>query len=114
MYQNKISAFLMANENNFTLDHKMAIRQRLETMSDDKFYALLSATNHLKNPSFYWVASLFVGYLGLDRFLVGDNGLGILKLITAGGLGIWWIVDLFLIKDKVREQNYLKVMPYLA
>ncbi len=41
--------------------------------------------------------SLFVGVLGIDRFYLGYTGLGILKLITCGGLGVWALIDLILI-----------------
>lgn len=41
--------------------------------------------------------SLFVGVLGIDRFYLGYTGLGIVKLITCGGLGIWALIDLILI-----------------
>jgi hypothetical protein len=41
--------------------------------------------------------SFFVGWLGIDRFYLGYTGLGILKLITFGGFGIWYIIDLILI-----------------
>ena len=41
--------------------------------------------------------SLFVGVLGIDRFYLGYTGLGIVKLLTCGGLGIWALIDLILI-----------------
>ncbi len=41
--------------------------------------------------------SVFAGGLGVDRFYTGYVGLGILKLLTGGGCGIWWLVDVLLI-----------------
>ncbi|MCL4460079.1 MAG: TM2 domain-containing protein [Chloroflexi bacterium] len=37
--------------------------------------------------------SWLIGYLGADRFYQQQVGWGILKLITLGGLGLWWLVD---------------------
>lgn len=37
--------------------------------------------------------SIFLGGLGIDRFYLGYTGKGILKLLTGGGLGIWWLID---------------------
>lgn len=43
------------------------------------------------------IISIFLGGLGIDRFCVGKVGTGILKLITAGGFGVWWLIDIILI-----------------
>lgn len=49
--------------------------------------------------------SIFFGTLGVDRFIMGHIFLGILKLITAGGFGIWWLVDVILIASKYSFRN---------
>lgn len=46
------------------------------------------------------IMSIFFGSLGVDRFIMGKVGTGILKLITLGGLGVWWLIDLILIATK--------------
>lgn len=44
-----------------------------------------------------WLLSYFLGTLGIDRFYLGYTGLGIAKLLTFGGFGIWSLIDLILI-----------------
>jgi serine/threonine-protein kinase len=43
------------------------------------------------------ILSIFFGEFGIDRFYVGKIGTGILKLVTLGGCGIWWLIDLIII-----------------
>jgi len=51
------------------------------------------------------VMSIIFGVFGVDRFIMGKVGTGILKLITLGGLGIWWLTDIILIATKYQFKN---------
>ena len=50
--------------------------------------------------------SIFLGWLGVDRFYVNHIGLGLLKLITLGAGGIWWIIDIIMFATK--NVSYVK------
>ncbi len=60
------------------------------------------------------ILSVFLGSWGIDRFMIGDMGMGILKLLTLGLCGILWLIDLFLIRGKVDEFNRKKANEILA
>ena len=52
--------------------------------------------------------SVLVGSFGVDRMYLGQIGLGIIKLVTCGGFGIWWIIDIILIAtDKLPDATGL-------
>ena len=62
----------------------------------------------MSNKSKFLAAVLcfFLGVFGVHRFYVGKIGTGFLQLITAGGFGVWWIIDLvFILLGKFTDSN---------
>ena len=62
----------------------------------------------MMNPILSIVLSVVLGGYGIDRFLIGDIGIGIGKLLTGGGCGVWWLIDIFLIMDATKRKNFEK------
>jgi TM2 domain-containing membrane protein YozV len=111
MESQKVDMFIMANAKFFEGHQLNAIRERLLTLDDSK-WAMIS-TVQLKDPTTSLIVSILAGALGIDRFIIGDTGLGIGKLLTCGGLGIWTIVDWFMIQGATRDKNMQKIQNYL-
>ena len=99
----KVDMFLATNGKYFPEEQLYSIRERLLMIEDEKF-SIISSLDY-KDPTVSLIISLFLGYLGIDRFLIGDIGMGIGKLLTGGGCGIWTIVDWFLIMKSTKEKN---------
>lgn len=65
----------------------------------------LQYTRMRKNPTTALILSILFGGIGVDRFYIGDIGLGVGKLLTLGGLYIWAVVDWFLIRQAAEAKN---------
>lgn len=108
MEQSKIDMFVATNMEKFPPVKAGVIKEQLEKLSDDK--SILINSISYKDPTTMLIISLFLGSWGVDRFLLGDTGLGVLKLLTCGGCGVWTIVDWFNVQDKTRQWNFRKLM----
>ena len=99
-----VQQYIMANAKFFPEDSINELKARLSKLSQNQFNAIQGI--QLKDPMIMLLLSLFLGSWGIDRFLLKEIGLGIIKLLTAGGCGIWTIVDWFLVMNRTREFNY--------
>ncbi len=111
MDSQKVDMYLMTNAKYFQGQHLNYIREKLLAADDSKWGMLQTAD--LKDPTTSILVSVFAGSLGIDRFIIGDTGLGVGKLVTCGGFGIWYLVDLFLIMDATKAKNMEKVQMFL-
>ena len=108
MDQQKVDMFIMTNQKFFPAEKIMYLKDKLRTMDEEKFS--LISTIDFKDPTTILLVSIFLGSLGIDGFMIGDTGMGILKLLTLGVCGILTIVDWFSISKKVKDLNFNHVM----
>ena len=109
---NLVDQWLAINAKYFPTEQVQYIRQRLEALPEQQLSLLYSIG--FQDPTMMLVISLFGGSLGIDRFMLGQVGLGIGKLLTCGGCGIWSIVDWFLIMDATRQSNAQKLFAVIG
>ena len=101
--ESRVRCWLAANASKLPENQLPILKDRLMAMSDAELDRLTYV--NLTDPLLMLVISICFGVLGVDRFVLGDIGLGVGKLITCGGIYIWWIVDLFYIMDATKEKN---------
>ena len=107
MEKSKIDLYLTTNAKYFEPSAIPIIRQKLENATDDTLLTLQAT--ELKDPTTILLISIFLGTLGVDRFMIGDIGMGILKLLTGGLCGILTIIDWITISKKAKEINLSKI-----
>lgn len=107
----KTNMLLMTFGKYFPEESMMMIRERFESMDESKTSILYTLS--LKDPMTALILSIVAGGLGIDRFYIGDTGLGIAKLLTCGGCGIWTLVDYFLIMKRTKEKNFEKFLSFM-
>lgn len=98
-----VNQYLMANGRYFRERDLAELQDMLSQATPMQREALVLKS--FKSPVLLLVLSLFFGGFGVDRFLVGDILLGVLKLLTLGGLGIWTLIDWFLIMGRTKDLN---------
>lgn len=111
MEKEKVNQFMMINGKNFPEMMYQSIKSVLEGADENKETLLMST--EWKSPTVGFLFAFFLGGFGVDRFWLGDTGLGVVKLLTCGGLGIWSLIDLFTVFGRTKQANYKKLMTLL-
>ena len=122
---NFTDSFLSANTGSFPSEQLPSLRERLSQLDDSQANQVIAAAN-VKNPTTALILSIFLGGFGVDRFYIGNTGLGIGKLLTTVLLAvitlglslsvtwIWVVVDWFLIINATKKANLVDINNALA
>ena len=103
--------FIMQNQKYLPADKIIYLKEKLKDLDDEKYMLVTSV--ELKDPTTMLILSLLLGGWGVDRFMLGDTGMGVLKLLTGGCCGILTIIDWFSVQNKTKELNFNKLMTIL-
>lgn len=104
----KVDMYIITNRKYFPEEKIVFIKHKLYAF-DEKKFSLLSQIK-LKDPTALLLFSLFLGSFGVDRFMLEDTAMGIVKLLTGGCCGILTIIDWFNVQKKTKEMNFIEVM----
>ena len=107
----KVDMFIMTNQKYLPAEKVIFLKQKLLEADEAKF--TLASAVEFKDPTTILLLSLFLGTFGVDRFMLGETGMGILKLLTGGLCGILTIIDWFSVQKKAKELNYNNLMMIL-
>ena len=111
MDKQKIDMFLAQNGDKLPKEKIMVMQDALAALDDSKSSFVQSIK--FKDPTTVLIISILLGSLGIDRFMLGQVGLGIVKLLTCGGFYIWWIIDMVNAQNLARKHNYKKLQEAL-
>lgn len=113
MQPDKVAAVMARVTGDVPKESLPALQDMLANAPDAAFASLSSVS--LKSTPVTVSLAFFLGWLGVDRFYIGDIGLGVAKLLL-GWLtsGIWPLVDIFVSYRKARQKNFENISLILS
>lgn len=109
MEKSKVDMYLGMNAECFFPQDLIVVKEKLEKLDDDKFYLIQGVS--LQKPSIILLIAIFLGW---ERFWLNDIALGVLKIITGYGCGIWWLIDIFTAQDRTKRYNFEQIVQALS
>lgn len=115
--QKRVQRYLVENKKYFPQNRMSDIKKKIMEISDEQFEQI--EWLEFKDPSMMTIVAVFLGHIGVDRFMLDDVKNGILKLLstllTFGIAGtIWWFIDIFNISERTTAYNYKKFADILT
>ena len=98
-----VQAFMLKNGECFDTVTLQDVQNKLSQLDDSKS-ALVMGLN-LQKPTVILIIAILLGW---ERFFLDDIGMGVVKVITGYGCGIWWLIDIFSAQRRAYEYNYKK------
>lgn len=93
-------------------EQKLNLKRTLERADDSCVDKVIMLKTY--NPITILLMSIFFGSFGVDRFMLGDTGLGVCKLLFGWlTLGIWPLIDIFYSYKRAKEKNFENIMMIL-
>jgi len=87
----------------FTFYEQQQMMEGLNEQQKNMFLAQYAAEH--KDRTTLLLVSIFLGKLGVDRFMMDDIPMGLVKLFTLGGCLVLWIIDICTITRRVDDYN---------
>ena len=113
MTENEIIEFFKENQKYLPKNEEWRKMIVKACMSADSIQAEEVKRMKFKNPAIMQVISIFLGWLGIDRLILGDFVFGFMKMfVCCGVFGIGWLIDIVRIKKDTRYFNAAKLLVY--
>lgn len=109
MTEDRITQCLMFVKDYIAEDKMMFVRDKLKDADDNVLDNLMLRKFH--DPTHILLFSLLLGGFGVDRFVIGDTGIGVAKLLLSWATcGIWSLIDIFVCNKRAKELNFSSLM----
>jgi len=98
-----VQAFMLKNGECFDMMTVQDVQSKLAEIDDSKAAPMISL--NLQKPTLMLIIAILLGW---ERFFLDDIGLGVVKVLTCYGCGIWWLIDIFSAQKRTYAYNYKK------
>ncbi|MDR2424066.1 MAG: TM2 domain-containing protein [Prevotellaceae bacterium] len=109
MDNQQVNFWLAVNAENFAPEMLPVVKKTLEQIDDSQLMYLQNAS--FQKPSTIFLIAIFLGW---ERFFMDDIALGVIKVLTCFGCGIWWLIDIISAKKRAQKFNFKQFQKFTA